>query len=106
MSYLAKFKEKFQYPDVETANKALSIIDEEDTNPDDFERNALSRDDFKLDEEKFVLSIDFSGFLPASSWYGCQRLLCKMSADATKGKVKCGFEGDPDEWVRAGRGWN
>lgn len=106
MSYEAKFKGKFEYKTVESAMKALEVIDEEDKNPNDSERNGLGRDDFQLQGDKPVLTLDFKGFIPASMWYGCKRVICKMSKDAIKGKVKCGFEGDPDEWVRAGQGYD
>lgn len=105
MSYLAKFKGQFEYPDAEAVEKALKMIDDEDEDPDPSETNALGRDDFEVDTKKSTLTVDFSNFIRASSWYGCQRVLCKMSGDATGGAVKCSFEGDPDEWVRAGRGY-
>jgi len=106
MSYFVKFKGSFEYPDAQTAENALLIIDDEDKNPHYSEMNILSKEDFKLDSENATLSIDFSGSIPASTWYGCQRVICKMSKHATKGKIKCSFEGDPDEWVKAGRGWD
>ena len=107
MSYLAKFKGSFGYPDIETAESALKIIDDEESKPDDdFEINILEKRNFKLDTEQATLTIDFSGFIPASSWYGCYRVICKMSAKAQKGKIKCSFEGDADEWIQAGRGWS
>lgn len=105
MSYLAKFKGAFEYPDIKTAQNALKIIDDEEENPDDFEINALTKEHFKFDEEKKTLTIDFSDFLAPSTWYGCRRVLCKMSKNAVKGQIKCGFEGDPDEWVKYGQGW-
>ena len=106
MSYYSKFKGKFVFDDYASLLNALKIIDEENENPDDFEMNSLEKSDFEIKKEENTLVIDFKGFIPASSWYGCHRVICKMSKDAIKGKIKCSFEGDPDEWVRAGHGWD
>jgi hypothetical protein len=104
MSYLIKFKGTFKYSNVETAENALKAIDIEAENPDDFEMNALEKEDFKLNSETASLSINFSNFLAASSWYGCLRVLREIAKKAKSGKIKCSFEGDADEWVKAGKG--
>jgi len=105
MSYLAKFKGKFTYTSLETAEKALNYIDEEDHFPNENEPNILKHKDFILDTKTNSLSINFDNFIPASCWFGCCRLLYKISTNAIKGKIKCSFEGDPDEWIRAGEGY-
>lgn len=105
MTYSVQFKGEFVYPDQATAEKALEVIDQEEAHPDDdFEVNILGRDDFKLDGAK--LMIDFDNFIPASSSYGCERVLCKMSADAVDGKIKFSYQDSPDQWIKAGRGWS
>ncbi len=105
MSYLSKFKGKFVYPNVETAENALKYIDEEDSAPNEIETNILTKNDFILDTKTASLSINFDNFIPASCWFGCCRLLYKISTHAIKGKVKCSFEGDPDVWIKAGVGY-
>lgn len=107
MSSQSKFKGRFVYSTKEDALIALHIIDDEEKNPDDdFEKNAIMRESFTISDDGTVLSLDFSGFMPARSWYGSRRVLCKMSAKAVDGKIRCSFEGDAAEFVVAGRGWS
>lgn len=105
MSYQVKFKGSFKYPSIEILEKALEIIDQELENPDDdFERNSLLRDDFEIKDLKLI--IDFDNFISASSWYGCTRVLYKMSKHAIEGTIRGEFEGDGPEWISAGDGYN
>lgn len=101
MSYSVCFQGSLRFAHQSSMEKALQQIEEEDANPDDFEPNVLERSNFVVDTETLNLSINYTGFLPASYWYGCQRLIRKMAEYAETGEVKCAFEGDPDEWVFA-----
>jgi hypothetical protein len=106
MGYPVSFIGNFEYPDKECLRKALDIIKQENSNPDDDEPNLLEEKDFHIEENGKSLRINFSNVIPASCWYGCTRVIQKMSKNAIKGKIKCSFEGDPDEWVNAGQGWD
>ncbi len=107
MSYHVEFKGIFRYADTNAVEQALSVIDIEEENPDYEEMNILERSNFKLDpDDVLAISIDFSASIPASTWYGCRRVICKMSKNAIEGEIRCSFEGDADEWVDAGSGWD
>lgn len=102
MSYVVKFKGKFAYESGGDLLSALAAIAEEENSPDDFERNVLEKGHFSTDKTARELSIAYSGSMPASCYYGCTRLLRKMSKHAVSGKIRCSFEGDRDEWIKPG----
>lgn len=101
MSYIVKFKGKFGYDTEEQMLAALAVIAAEEQEPDDFERNVLEKQHFSRSKTKNELSVAYSGSMPASCYYGCLRVLRRMSEQAKQGKIRCSFEGDPDEWVKA-----
>lgn len=104
MSYNVDFKGQFEYPNEQAVEQALKVIDQELEHPeDDFETNCLTREDFSV--KSTTLFIDFSSTIPASCWYGCIRVLSKMSTHAIEGQVKGLFEGDEPEWISAGDGY-
>ena len=105
MSYDIQFIGQFQYHNTDQALQALAIIDAEDQDPDYEEMNILERNDFKLLDEKATLQIEYLASIPASCWYGCQRVLRKMSAQAIAGEIQCRFQGDAEEYIVAGEGW-
>ena len=105
MSYNVTFKGQFVYPNTPAVLEALKVIDEEAADPDMEEMNALEKEDFKLLEEETTLEIDFSASIPATCWYGCQRVLYKMSTHAINGKIRCQFQGDPAQYIVAGDGY-
>lgn len=106
MSYTVGFNGFFVYENEDSMAAALAIIDQESDNPDSDEPNGLEKSDFKVDAENCTLVIHYDASMPSSTWYGCRRLLCKMSGTAVEGEMRCSFEGDPDEWINAGYGWD
>lgn len=106
MGYMAGFKGSFKFSSNDDVMDALKVLEDETANPDDREPNSLMRNDFTINDSGIDLNVHFSGSLSCSSWYGCKRVICKMSKKAVEGKVKCSFEGDPDEYVKAGSGWD